>query len=460
MTLIGLVDGRFRIEQRCASGGMGSVYRARDLSTGARVALKVNGDPASQGRFDREAEVLARLEHPGIVRYIAHGANSGLSYLVMEWLDGETLRERLIRTGLTARQSVAMAIHVCEALAAAHRHGVVHRDVKPSNLLFTGDGVESVKLIDFGIVRVTGQAERLTASGASIGTPGYMAPEQVRSHREVELRADVFALGCVLYECLTGRRAFPGADVKTVTLKIVLAQPASMRSVRSDLPAALEEVVHAMLAKDAWDRPSAEEVARRLASIERLPDTRPPRSTSEDGPTVTIADNRPPSAVAQRGAVAAPRRDSVSLVIVAPIDDESGTAPLDLTPFAALGERHGGRVETLADRSLLVTFVGPDGTEMSIRAASFALELRKSCDQAVITLASALDEGAGESSIELAIERGLRILDGALDELMAPDAGAGEAIVHVDETAARLLRDRFEIEASLSGYHLLSRRRD
>jgi len=459
MTLIGLVDGRFRIEQRCASGGMGSVYRARDLSTGARVALKVNSDPSSQGRFDREAEVLARLEHPGIVRYVAHGASSGLSYLVMEWLDGETLRERLARTGLTARQSVAMTIHVCEALAAAHRHGVVHRDVKPSNLLFTGEDVDTVKLIDFGIVRVTGEAERLTASGASIGTPGYMAPEQVRSHREVESRADVFALGCVLYECLTGRRAFPGTDVKTVTLKIVLAQPAMVRAVRSDLPAALEEVVHAMLAKDAWDRPNAEDVARRLASIDRLPDTRAPRSNIEEAATMTTADKRSQNAAADKTPVAARRRNSVSLVIVAPIDDENGAVP-DLTPFAALGERHGGRVETLADRSLLVTFAGTDGTETSISAATFALELRKSCDQALITLSSALDEGADESSIDLAIERGLRILDGALDALMAPDAGAGESVVYVDETAARLLRNRFEIESSLSGHHLLPPRSD
>src|SRR6185437_13585168 len=165
----------------------------------------------------------------------------------------------------------------------------------------------------------------------------------------------VFALVCVLYECLTGRRASPGTDVKTVTLKIVLAQPAMVRAVRSDLPTALEDVVHAMLAKDAWDRPNAEDVARRLASIDRLPDTRAPRSNIEEAATMTTADKRSQNAAADKTPVAARRRNSVSLVIVAPIDDENG-AVHDLTPFAALGERHGGRVETLADRSLLVTF--------------------------------------------------------------------------------------------------------
>src|SRR5262249_25071549 len=150
-------------------------------------------------------------------------------YLVMEWIDGETLKMRLEREGLSADESVHMAAIVADALADAHGRGVVHRDVKPSNLLFVDGDPHKVKLIDFGVARATGDTQRLTEAGVSVGTPGYMAPEQVRSLRDVDARTDLFALGCVLYECLSGRRAFAGGDAVEVWIKIVLAQPTSLR---------------------------------------------------------------------------------------------------------------------------------------------------------------------------------------------------------------------------------------
>src|SRR5262249_47784594 len=149
--------------------------------------------------------------HPGIVRYVAHGVtHEGKPYLAMEWLSGETLSARLAGVGLSIAESVTLAAHVAAALGAVHRRGLVHRDLKPANLLLEGGAIESIKLIDFGIARLPNAGVRLTLPGATLGTPGYMAPEQIRAAADVDARADVFSFGCVLFRCLAGRTAFAG----------------------------------------------------------------------------------------------------------------------------------------------------------------------------------------------------------------------------------------------------------
>src|SRR5262249_14650889 len=159
-------------------------------------------DPATPdtARFAREASVLAELSHPGIVRYVAHGVTPAEElYLVMEWLEGEDLLSRLLRIGLTLKESVLLRTRVAPALAAAHAKNIVHRDLKPTNLFLVDGQIEKVKLLDFGIAQLD-SVTRMTRTGVLLGTPGYMAPEQARSSQGIDPRADVFSLGCVLFE--------------------------------------------------------------------------------------------------------------------------------------------------------------------------------------------------------------------------------------------------------------------
>ena len=203
---------RFELVQQVGTGGMGEVFLARDPATGEVVADKVISDARGHrgARFAREVELLAELSHPGIVRYISHGETpEGELYLVMEWLEGEDLSQRLEREPLTVGEAVQLVTRVAQALGAVHARGIVHRDLKPGNLFLPVGRIDQVKVLDFGIALRAGGAA-LTRTGVMIGTPGYMAPEQACDQGEVDARADVFARGCVRYMCLTGSPAFEG----------------------------------------------------------------------------------------------------------------------------------------------------------------------------------------------------------------------------------------------------------
>jgi serine/threonine protein kinase len=211
-----------------------------DRQTGEPVALKLilHQSDAYVARFHREARVLAELRHPGIARHVAHGATEdGRHYLAMEWLEGEDLAARLARGPLGIEESLALAGRVAEALAVVHARRLVHRDVKPANLLLVGDRLEQVKVIDFGIVRVADATCGLTEPGMFIGTPAYMAPEQVRSEPDIDARADVYALGCLLFECLTARPPFVAERLVAVLAKIVLEEPPRPSELRPGVPA-------------------------------------------------------------------------------------------------------------------------------------------------------------------------------------------------------------------------------
>src|SRR5690242_3669708 len=247
-----LVADRFEIEGHATSGGMAQIFRARDRLTGEPVALKIlqRTGPQESHRFRREAHALAALRHPGIVAYVAHGTTEGGElYLAMQWLAGETLAERLIREPLTVPESLSLGVRVASTLGALHRLGIVHRDLKPSNLLLVGGSVDEVTLLDFGVARVAEAGQELTMPGVMLGTPGYMAPEQARGEPAIDARADVFALGCVLYRCLTGRPPFVGNDGLSVLVKVLLEDPPRLRELRGEVPAALDDLVTRMLAK-------------------------------------------------------------------------------------------------------------------------------------------------------------------------------------------------------------------
>ncbi|HWL85194.1 MAG TPA: serine/threonine-protein kinase, partial [Polyangiaceae bacterium] len=237
-------------------------------------------------RFDAEARALEKSHHPAIVRYIAHGvAEEGRPYLAMEWVDGETLCARLRRGPLALREVLTLGQRIAEGLEAAHALGIVHRDIKPSNVMLPGRDIAQAKIADFGLARPMGavvvvdemlgangtsvSARRATATGTIVGTPGYMAPEQAHGMPDLDGRADLFSLGCLLFRCLTDTEAFEGSRALTALAKLVLLSPMRVRELRPEVPAALDDLVDRLLSKERECRPaSAAEVCGVLAAIE------------------------------------------------------------------------------------------------------------------------------------------------------------------------------------------------
>jgi serine/threonine protein kinase len=243
---------------------MGAVYRALDNTTQELVALKVLHEEASNqlDRFAREAYLLSELKHPGVVRFITHGIFSageqgvGQPYLVMEWLEGESLSQRLERELLTIGETLTMASKVAEALGAAHQRNVVHRDLKPGNIFLVGKSVANTKVLDFGIASARGDNKRdLTDTRTVLGTPGYMAPEQIQSSKNAGPPADVFSLGCVMFKCLTGYIPFEGRNTVDLVLSMMTRPPMSLTKLRTDTTAPLEELLSKMLNRDKSKRP-------------------------------------------------------------------------------------------------------------------------------------------------------------------------------------------------------------
>lgn len=269
--MIGEKLGSFQVEAILGTGAMGVVYRAISETTGKLAAVKVISGELSQKsksyeRFRREAEILKQFRHPNIVRFLAVGRSQGTSYFAMEYVAGQTLEQLLQSKGPRPwREIVELAIQICEALHYAHEHGVVHRDLKPSNLMVTEKG--QVKLTDFGIAKDL-DATALTATGRTLGTAAYMAPEQIRGTPEVSHKTDLYALGVVLYQMLTGRAPFEGSSA-VVLMHAHMNQPPPRPSAKvAEIPVALDKLVVQLMAKDPTDRPwDAAAVAVNLAEI-------------------------------------------------------------------------------------------------------------------------------------------------------------------------------------------------
>jgi len=250
-----VLEGRFQVDRLAGKGGAGVVYRGIDRETGAAVAIKAAQAGGADARFEREVETLAALRHPAIVTYLRHGIFEDELYLVMEWLDGEDLGTRLRRAGLTQVEAVSVARQVAAALAAAHEKGIVHRDVKPSNVFLVGGQPDQAKLLDFGIARRAGAAT-LTTTGLVIGTPSYMAPEQARGASELDARVDVYGLGALLFHCLTGRAPFAGDSIDQVIVRILTETAPRLRDLVPAVPAELDALVARLLAKEPSRRPA------------------------------------------------------------------------------------------------------------------------------------------------------------------------------------------------------------
>ncbi|HTD51657.1 MAG TPA: protein kinase, partial [Thermoanaerobaculia bacterium] len=270
--------GPYEILSPIGAGGMGEVYRAHDGRLGRDVAIKVPPaellqDPTALARFERETRAVAALSHPNILEIHDVGADGGVTYAVTELLHGETLRQRLAAGPLPWPRAVGIAAAMANGLEAAHSGGVVHRDLKPENTFLTED--DRVKILDFGLARleqlpgadVSPERVTMTETGTLMGTAGYMSPEQVRGEK-VDARTDVFSLGCVLYEMLTGIRAF-GAGTKAETLVAVLREePAEVGALVPDLPEGLRLIVGHCIAKSPHDRfQSARDLAIALEDV-------------------------------------------------------------------------------------------------------------------------------------------------------------------------------------------------
>ena len=281
------LDEKYRIEQRLSAGGMGAVYRARHLQMDRPVAIKVLhqrllADEAARIRFQREARAAVRLQHQNAVSVTDFGETAdGYVYLVMELLKGPTLREILVKEApIETARAISIMLQASAAVAAAHEAGIIHRDLKPSNILVTQspDTPAVVKVLDFGVAKLAADtidddegAITLRQAGALIGTPRYMAPEQYNGN-ELTPAADVYSLGVILYEMLTGMAPFTGSSPVEIAAKHVSDPPCAPRQIVAAIPEEIEEVVLHALEKAPEDRPANAGVFRQelLDTAERL----------------------------------------------------------------------------------------------------------------------------------------------------------------------------------------------
>src|ERR1700690_2316116 len=267
-----VIAERFRLNRLLGRGGMGSVWHATHLGLDVPCAVKfIEGEgaqvPEVQARFEREAKAAAHLRSPHVVQILDHGVCEGTPYIAMELLDGEDLGKRLARVGrLAPHELLTIVTQVCRALTKAHSHGIVHRDLKPDNIfLVRDDDREIVKVLDFGIAKATGAGApgTSTRTGAMLGTPYYMSPEQAQGTKAVDARSDLWALAVIVFEALTGRRPFESEALGDLLMKIIVAPLPLPSQVASDV----------LPAVDAWwARASQRDPARRFQSAKELCD--------------------------------------------------------------------------------------------------------------------------------------------------------------------------------------------
>ena len=488
-----LIAGRYQIERQAGSGGMGAVYRALDGETGTIVAVKILRTDVLYGRddvqrFDRESLLLAELSHPGIVRYLGHGVTGDKArYLVMEWVEGKSLSQRLESEELTIAESVAVARQAAEALGAAHSRGMIHRDVKPSNMMFVGGETERFKLIDFGIARRLDTVS-VTRAGTIVGSPGYMAPEQVRGTSPVGPPADVFALGCVLYECLTGRRAFNGLALALLT-RILCFDPPPVVQVCPEVPQALSWLVMRMLAKEPQARPrDGSEVAAALVALGPMPHTIGHAASAGGGSQApeTIPNPRALHMIlaadtGTRSAVSYQTRDAdeetrkvqrqgraLHVILAA----EGGDMPVEAAPEARAASSQdiarlreavtpfGAHIEVLPDGAVIAVLPGAETPARdSVRAAECALALRNLLPDVPMVLlrkTGPLQAPVAGDELDEAV-RALAAED--MNQLFA-DAAETSAVaggIRLDTQMVRLLPAMFALHHSPTGVYLVGK---
>ncbi len=497
-----IVGERFKLERVAGVGGMGTVFFALDQATGIPCAVKAlfTAQVLSDVRFEREAQLLAELTHPGLVRYVAHGMTpGGERYLVMEWLEGEDLSRHLQRGRLGVDAATLMIGRVAEALAAVHARGVVHRDLKPSNIFLVGASTEDVKILDFGVARF-GSMRATTQTGTVMGTPGYMAPEQARSGSPIDTRVDVFALGCVLFEALTGAPAFAGAHLMAMLAKILFEEAPRVSDLRPEVPEALDVLVASMLAKNPDERPrDGAAVARAIAALGAVPSDGPRSAPLSQRTSLTGGELRllsvvlvgpcgpvapilapqpapplapPPSGSTLFPLLAAPPTISPTLAqgdgpaLMGAVQAASGFRIRagetdDDARMRDVAEGRGGRFERLADGSAMVTLAGSTriAADQASLGARCALALRATVPERPLALATGRAEVNGRLPVGEAIDRAARLLaDRAVAPAIAPSDSGSALAIAVDDVTAGLLDARFGVRRGPAGFELVGER--
>ncbi|MBS2015084.1 MAG: protein kinase [Deltaproteobacteria bacterium] len=454
-----IIAGRFEVERRVSAGGMSAVFRAKDLRGGPEVAIKVlYGRDAGEHRerLYREARILEKLSHPGIVKHVGHGeTETGDPYLAMEWIAGETLGKRLARTGLTMGESVRLITRVAETLAVAHSKGIIHRDIKPGNLLLRDQDIDRPALIDFGIARMGLGASAITNTGVMLGTLGYMAPEQARGNKQLDARADVFALGSVLFKCITGLPAFAGDDEIAILAKMLFEAPPRVRDIRKDVPAALDDLLARMLSRDARERPAdGGVVAAELAALGPLDTagTLITRETTTHADVITRGEQRLVSvvAVASHAQAESDEESTIHDGTWKGMESLSGRLRTAILPF-------GAHLESLANGMIVVTLPGRhSATDQAARAARCVLAMRAAAPNIPMVLATGRAVLEERVPIGDAIDRAIRMLKvHQADDVTALASGKKQPI-HIDEVTAGLLDSRFIVKSDGGGLELVS----
>jgi hypothetical protein len=455
--LIGLeriVAGRFNVDRIAGSGGMGTVYRALDLHTGKVVALKLLHSHAlgrtETDRFIREATLLAELHHPRIVSYVAHGQTErGQPFLAMEWLDGEDLGQRLSRGTLGLSESLTLLRYVADALAVAHRCGIVHRDLKPSNIFLERAEIEQVKILDFGIARRTSGSRQMTRTGFVIGTPEYMAPEQARGLRDMGPSADIFSLGCVLFECLTGQPPFSAEHIAAVLAKILFDDPPCLRSLRAEIPESVDALLTQMLAKDPQQRlVDADALLFQLGNLGE----------------VTVDQGLPTMAVPTAMGIASDDQGLVSIIVATPAislaeettlephQDASHQATFAST-FDAL-KSYGIACDFLTDGSLVATLVHSRGEaqDQAAQAARAAMLLAEKWPDSIVVLVT----GRGLIGDRVPVGEALDRAGILLRKPQQRPGSRGATDILIDDLTAKLLETSFRVRPDAAGHHVLT----
>ncbi|AKT37182.1 serine/threonine-protein kinase [Chondromyces crocatus] len=457
-----VIADRFEVERLVARGGMGSVYRAFDREEQRIVALKLMDGDAGDGldveRFLREADTLARVQHPRVVPYLGKGRTTeGRPYLVMPWLDGEDLRGRLDRGLLSLRDALDVIRRAAEAVAAVHAHGIVHRDLKPANFFLPGGSIQHLTLLDFGIARRFATRSRLTLSGAILGTPQYMAPEQAGNGQAIVPASDVYALGVIFYECLAGRPPFDAPHIAGVLARILFDVEEPIQVLRPGVPGPWAALLTRMLDKTPAHRPqSAEALGVELAKL--------PLAVLEEGTTAVAWS---PSAPSTHAAPATPEQMLACALLLAlpqaPGEEGSSQAgsgsstPGHKVESALL--RFGFHVESIAGSTLLaILSSGNVATDLARTAARAALHVREVWPTARIALAT------GRALVDLrhpvgeAVDRAALLLERATSQA-AIDLPA-EGWIRIDPLTAGLLDARFLIATEGDTAILLGERSD
>ncbi|MEO8328469.1 MAG: Stk1 family PASTA domain-containing Ser/Thr kinase [Candidatus Nanopelagicales bacterium] len=442
-----LLDGRYRVEERIARGGMATVYRAFDTRLERQVALKIMlpsfaEDPQFVSRFTREARAAARLSDPHVVSVFDQGDDNGIVFLAMEYIPGRTLRDLLsVRGRLNARETVNVMTPVLQALTAAHRSGLVHRDVKPENVLIGDDG--RVHVADFGLARAANASASDNAThGVLIGTVAYLAPEQVSPGVSDE-RSDVYAAGIMMYELLTGKPPFEGTDAMAVAYQHVHDDVPQPSKIAADVPPSLDAVVGAATQRDPAQRPA--NAAALLALVQGLPTFDQPASDHQ--PTVVVA--LPPEATAPThhtavtpvGAALAPAAAPAPVSEPPAIKRKRGRGLIALLLVVALAIAAGGFAWSLgSDDNIEVPGVtGLVASEAEARLTAVGLEFAYARPEFSETVPS------GEV-ISSDPEKGASVSDGATVTLTLSKGKERFPVPHVVgkslQNAKQLLRDR------------------